>query len=175
MGKKTIVQIQIVEMPGLTFSEYRDFYDNRQERTYHRVPEYSRTVSPRVTSQSIHAPPTSTRALERYDYDPRPYRTAGYRPSSDRDCDYYYIDRQRRPIYDYSRHHRSPPRYDYYYDNLCPVTSAHGDNSERYHPPTQSSSGYIGYQHTNAGSHSYQFRYPQEISRQRDRSPGRPE
>jgi hypothetical protein len=165
-------------MTGLTFSEYRDYYDNRQERTYHQVPEYSRIVSPHPTSKHIHAPPATTRPFEQYDYDPRSYRTATYRPPSDRDYDYYYMDRQRRAVYDYSQHYRSPPRHDDYYDNLRPVTWAHGDHSEGYRPPTQNSSGYIGYQRTNMraiGSHMYRFCYPEETSRQRDRSLGRPE
>jgi hypothetical protein len=164
-------------MTSLTFSEYRDCYDNRKERICHQVPEYSRTVSSLPTSQSIPVPPASTLPLELYDYDPRAYRNTVYRPS-DRDCDYYYMDRLRRPIYDYSRHYRSPLRHDYYYETVRPVNSVYGDNGKGYRPPTQNSSRYIGYQLTNmdaGGSHNYHYCYPEETSRQRDRSPGRSE
>ncbi len=84
------------------------------------------------------------------------------------------MDRQRRLVYDYAGHYRSPPPREYYYEHVHPVTSAHGDSSEGYRSQMQNSSGYIGYQHTNTrtvGSHNYRFRYPEETCRLRDRSP----
>lgn len=173
MGKKTIVRFY-QNLNILTLSEYRDYYENRYERTtFHRVPEYSRTISPRTVSQTL--VPT----VERYDYppsnDPRTYQAAtAYRPS-DRSYDYdYYVDRQRlQATYDvrsYPRQYRSPPRLEYHYDNIRSHTSTHGEYNHEIRPTTQNGSqSYTGY--TIAGSH-YNFHYPEETAtRQRARSP----